>query len=125
MEESILDSIKKFIGLSIDDDTFDDELLMLINGIFMALQQIGVGPQNSLFHIEDNSSTWSDYLENPNELSMVQTYIAIRVRLVFDPPQSSALEQALKQEVAEYEWRLNIKVDDYHVEEGSNGEETD
>lgn len=125
MEESILDSIKKFVGVSVDDDAFDDELIMIVNGIFMTLQQIGVGSQSTLFHIEDNSSTWSDYLENPTELPMVQTYTAIRTRLVFDPPQSSTLEQALRQEVAEYEWRLNVKVDDYHVEEDSNDGGTD
>ena len=117
MEESILDSIKNFLGLSTDDDAFDQELLMLINSAIMALQQIGVGPQETLFSIEDNSATWSDYLENPNELPMVKPYIGLRVRLVFDPPQSSSLDQALRLEIAEYEWRLNIKVDDYHVED--------
>lgn len=122
LEESILDSIKKFIGVSTDDDVFDDEILMLINGTFMILQQIGVGDSNTLFHIEDNSSIWSDYIKDYNELSLVQTYIAIRVRLMFDPPQSSTLEQALKQEVAEYEWRLNVKADDYHVEEENSDE---
>lgn len=117
MEESILDSIKKIIGVGTEDDAFDEELLILINAVFMTLQQIGVGPQDTLFNIEDNSSTWSDYLTNPTELPMVKTYIAIRVRLIFDPPQSSSLDQALRQEIAEYEWRLNVKVDDYHVEE--------
>ena len=117
MEESILDSIKQFLGLSLDDDAFDQDVMMLINAIIMALQQIGVGPQETLFSIEDNSATWSDYLENSNELPMVKPYIGLRVRLVFDPPQSSSLDQALRLEIAEYEWRLNIKVDDYHVED--------
>lgn len=117
MEESILDSIKNFLGLSTDDDVFDQELLMLINSAIMSLQQIGVGPQEELFSIEDNSTTWSDYLENPTALPMVKPYIGLKVRLVFDPPQSSALDQALRLEIAECEWRLNIKVDDYHVED--------
>ena len=117
MEESILDSIKNFLGLSTDDDVFDQELLMLINSAIMSLQQIGVGPQEELFSIEDNSTTWSDYLENPTTLPMVKPYIGLKVRLVFDPPQSSALDQALRLEIAECERRLNIKVDDYHVED--------
>lgn len=125
MEESILDSIKKILGVSTEDDAFDDELLILINSVFMALQQIGVGPQDTLFYIEDNSSTWSDYIENPNELPMIKTYMAIRVRLIFDPPQSSSLDQALRLEIAEYEWRLNVKVDDYHVEEEGGDEDDD
>ena len=117
MEESILDSIKIFLGLSTDDDVFDEELIILINAVLMTLQQIGVGPQDALFHIEDNSSTWSDYVTNPTEIPMIKTYIAIRVRLVFDPPSSNALDQALRQEIAEYEWRLNVKVDDFHIDD--------
>jgi hypothetical protein len=56
---------------------------------------------------------------------MIKTYIAIRVRLIFDPPQSSSLDQALRLEIAEYEWRLNVKVDDYHVEEEGGDEDDD
>ena len=115
MDESILDSVKRFLGISLEEDAFDQELLILINAIFMTLQQVGVGPQDTLFSIEDNQATWSDYLEDPKSLPMVKPYIAIKVRLIFDPPSSSALDQALRQEVAEYEWRMNLKVDDYHV----------
>lgn len=124
MDESILDSIKSFLGVSTEDDIFDQEIMMLINGIFMILQQIGVGPQEELFSIEDNSSTWSDYLDNPLELPLVKPYIGMKVRLIFDPPQSSSLDQAIRQEIAEYEWRLNIKVDHYSVEE-EGGETND
>ena len=115
MDDSILNSVKASIGVNPDDDVFDQELIMLINTVLMTLQQIGVGPQDELFHIEDDSKTWSDYLEEPTELPMVKNYIAIRVRLIFDPPQSSSLDQALRQEIAEYEWRMNLKVDDYHA----------
>ena len=125
VDDSILNSIKAILGLNIDDDVFDQELIMLINTFLMTLQQIGVGPQDELFSIEDSSQTWSDYLEEPTELPMVKNYIGIRVRLIFDPPQSSSLDQALRQEIAEYEWRLNIKVDDYHVEEDTKEDEED
>lgn len=124
MEDSILDSIKSFISLNLDDDAFDQDVIMLINGVFMTLQQIGVGPQEELFSIEDNTSTWSDYLDDPKELPLVKPYIGMRVRLIFDPPQSSSLDQALRQEIAECEWRLNIKVDHYSIKE-EGGEEDD
>ena len=123
MEDSILDSIKMFLGLSTEDDIFDQEVMMLINSAIMALQQIRVGPQDKLFSIEDNSATWSDYLEDPTELPMVKPYISIKVRLIFDPPQSSSLDQALRQDLAEYEWRLNVKVDDYHIDEEGGDED--
>ena len=123
MDDSILNSIKIALGLNVEDDAFDQELIMLINSVLMTLQQIGVGPQDELFHIEDDTKTWSNYLEEPNELPMVKNYIGIRVRLIFDPPQSSSLDQALRQEVAEYEWRMQLKVDDYHVQDTNDESE--
>ena len=126
MDDSILNSVKIALGLNVEDDAFDQELLMLINSTLMTLQQIGVGPQDRLFNITDSTATWSEYLEDPTELPMVKNYIGIRVRLIFDPPQSSSLDQALRQDIAEYEWRMNLKVDDYHAlysDEEVEGEE--
>ena len=45
------------------------------------------------------------------DLAGVKTYIYLKVRLVFDPPQSSAAMEAIKQNIAELEWRLNVTVD--------------
>ena len=109
MSESILTSIKKLLGIAEDYTHFDADVLMHINMAFMVLYQLGVG--NTPFRITDKSSTWSDFLGDATDLEGVKTYIYLKVKLVFDPPQSSAAMEAIKQNIAELEWRLNVTVD--------------
>lgn len=108
--ESILLSIKKMLGPAGTYDAFDPDIIMHINSAFMVLHQLGVGPSEGFF-IEDDSSIWSDYLADPMKLHGVKTYMYAKVKLVFDPPSSSAHMQALKDTVNEFEWRLNVAVD--------------
>ena len=107
---SILTSIKKLLGITYEDTSFDDDIIMGINSTFMILRQLGVGPKEG-FSISDETTTWSDYLEDISKLELVKTYIYKKVRLMFDPPQSGIAVEALKNEIAEYEWRLNVEVD--------------
>ena len=44
MEESILTSIKKLLGITEDYEQFDTDIIIHINSVFMILTQIGVGP---------------------------------------------------------------------------------
>lgn len=109
MNESILTSIKKLIGLSEGDTSFDPDLIIHINTIFFTLNQLGVGPENP-FRISGPEATWSDF-ENSGDIEAIKTYIYLKVKLVFDPPSNSALLSAMKEEAKEYEWRLNVAVD--------------
>ena len=109
MEESILTSIKKLLGITEEYTHFDPDIIMHINSVFMVLTQLGVGPSEG-FMIEDSSSIWEDYLENPTQLQMVKSYMGLKVRLLFDPPTSSAHMDCIKQQIAEFEWRLNVAV---------------
>lgn len=110
MSDSILTSIKKLLGITEEYTHFDADVLMHINMAFMVLYQLGVGPSTP-FSIEDASATWSDFLGDSIDLAGVKTYIYQKVKLVFDPPQSSAAITALKESIAELEWRLNVTVD--------------
>lgn len=110
MSESILTSIKKLLGITEEYTHFDADVLMHINMAFMVLYQLGVGPSTP-FSISDKSATWSDFLGDSKDLEGVKTYIYQKVKLVFDPPQSSAAITALKENIAELEWRLNVTVD--------------
>lgn len=110
MSDSILISIKKLLGITEEYTHFDADILMHINMAFMVLYQLGVGPSTP-FSISDASATWSDFLGDSLDLAGVKTYIYQKVKLVFDPPQSSAAITALKESIAELEWRLNVTVD--------------
>lgn len=109
--DSILDSVKKALGIVPENTDFDDVLIIYINGILSTiLPQLGVGPENG-YTIEDKGDEWADYISDLTNLESVKTYIALKVRLIFDPPTSSAVLESIKAMIAELEWRLNVTVD--------------
>ena len=113
--DSILISIKKLLGIIEDYEHFDPDIIMHINSVFSILTQLGVGPADG-FSITGAGETWSDYIQDEKKLEMVKSYIYQKVRLLFDPPTSSALMEAANNAVAELEWRLNVAVE--NVESG-------
>ena len=109
--ESILTSIKKLLGIAEEYEHFDNDIIMHINSVFMILTQLGVGPSKG-FVITDSSASWDDFLpEGGEKLQAVKTYMYMKVRLMFDPPTSSAVMESMNRMVSEFEWRLNVAVD--------------
>ena len=111
MDESILFSVKKLLGGLVPEyEAFDDQIIMHINSAFQILYQLGVGPSVP-FYIEDDGAIWSDFVEDINNLSMIKTYVGLKVQQMFDPPQGGAVAEAAKRMIDELEWRLNVQVD--------------
>lgn len=110
MEESILITIKKLLGITKDYKNFDIDIITHINTTFITLNQLGVGPEDG-FMIEDDEATWSDFIGDNKKLNLIQTYIYLKVKQVFDPPQSSAVMEANKQTINELEWRLTVQAE--------------
>ena len=110
MDDSMLDSIKKILGMPPVYDAFDTDLVIHINSVFGILAQLGVGPEGG-FSISDNTTLWKAYLGDSKDLEMVKSYIALKVRLIFDPPTIGAVMDAMKEQIRELEWRLNVQVD--------------
>lgn len=109
MVESILDTIKQMLGIPSTDTAFDNDILVNINSAFMTLNQLGVGPA-TVYSIEDNTPTWIDFLTDSVMYSAVKTYIYLKVKVVFDPPGTSFLLDAMQRQINELEWRLNVQV---------------
>ena len=105
--ESILTSIKKSVNLEEDCVDYDTDIIMHINTVFSNLTMLGVGPSSG-FRITDNKSKWSDFLGEDIRLENVKTYTSLRVRLIFDPPSSSAVIEAMKREIDKLEWLINV-----------------
>lgn len=110
MEESILNSIKKLLGIAADYEHFDTDIIIHINTVFMTLNQLGVGPSEG-FRIEDTTAVWDDYIEEDDNLDAVKTYMYLRVKLLFDPPLNASLHATIKESIQEYEWRLKTQVE--------------
>ena len=118
--DSILNSVKIANGITEDNTDFDDILIMYTNAVLSTiLPQLGVGHQKG-YTIESSDEAWADYLEDYSNLEAVKTYVPLKVRMIFDPPASSAVAEAIKNTIAELEFRLNIVVDTGNVgEEGT------
>lgn len=110
MNESILTSIKKLLGIAKEYTNFDTDIIIHINSVFMTLHQLGVGPTGG-YRITGDTELWSSYISNESNLDAVKTYVYLKVKLVFDPPLSSAVMEANKQLINELEWRLNVQAE--------------
>lgn len=103
---AIFVSVKKNLGIAADDHNFDDSIIMYINSVFMILNQLGVGP-GLPFSITGDTEDWSDFFGTTVSLEAVKSYMYVKVRLLFDPPSSSALLESMQKMASELEWRLN------------------
>lgn len=112
MEDSILVTIKKMLGLDSNYTAFDTDIIVFINTAMMTLQQIGVGAAGGLT-VTGITEKWSDFLPSDMMLEGVKTYIYLIVKMVFDPPASSFVMDAMKQQKEELEWRLREQAEFY------------
>ena len=118
MDDSILVSIREKFGGQLFDDPkeaspFDGELIMDINSALMILSQVGVGTPG--FSISDVYDSWDDFLgdskQSIEDLELIKTDVYMRVKLMFDPPNSATLIGLLKEQISENEWRLRLRAE--------------
>lgn len=108
---SILDTVKHSLGIEPEYNHFDPDIIMHINSVMVTLRQLGAGPSSG-YRITGPEQTWEDYLgEDAGRLCDVQTYLCVKVRLIFDPPMSGSVKESLEKIAAELEWRINAEVD--------------
>lgn len=111
MMDSILNSIKKLLGIDSEYTQFDPDIIIHINSVFMTLYQLGVGPSEG-FRIDDAYATWDEYIsDNDVLLGAVKSYMYLKVRMLFDPHLTSSVTELMKEQAKEFEWRMNVMVD--------------
>ena len=115
--DSILTSVKKIVGISEEDESFDTDLIIHINSVLMILNQLGVGPPEG-FSISDKTSVWSDLISENSSIEAVKSFVGLKVRMVFDPPASSAVADAINKTISELEWRILCNVENKANETG-------
>ena len=107
MTKSILTSTKKLLGIDKALKIFDTDIIIHINSAFSDLHQLGVGPIEG-FSITDEDDTWGMYIGDKTTIDSVRSYIYLRVRLLFDPPQTGPTIGAFEKQIEKLEWRLNV-----------------
>lgn len=114
--ESILNDTKKLLGIAKDYNHFDQDIMMHINSVFMILTQLGVGPSDG-FTITGTSETWEDFIEDRKHIELIKSYIYLKVKLLFDPPSSSAVIESTNNMIREFEFRLNVAAETSEMKE--------
>lgn len=107
---SILDDVKQMLGLELFDSSFDSEILLHINSVFMILGQLGVGSSTG-GRVVDRVQTWDEFFGAQADIEAVKSFTYLKVRLMFDPPTSSFVLESINKMASEFEWRLNVQVD--------------
>ncbi|HPT61512.1 MAG TPA: hypothetical protein PLN81_07965 [Bacillota bacterium] len=107
MATSILTSTKQILGIAEDYTPFDLDIITHINAALSTAAQLGVGPSSGFF-IESDAEDWTDLHLPGTQLSLLKTYVYLRVRMLFDPPSTGYLVTAMENQLEQYEWRLNI-----------------
>lgn len=112
MDENILGSIKKLLTGGDDETYFDPDLIIHINSVLSILNQLGVGTDFRLTTENYSDATWSDFMDPVANLQDVITYVFIRVKMIFDPPESGTVMNAYTAMKDELEWRINIQAEE-------------
>ena len=118
--DSILNTIKKMLGLDPEYDAFDQELVVFINTALSNLHQIGVGPDYG-FMINGSEESWSELLpaEVTPSIQNVKSYIYITVKMLFDPPGATNHSNALSESLKELTWRISVKREEDRHDSGT------
>lgn len=110
MTDSILQTIKSMLGLDVDCDDFDIDVITNINSALFSLNQLGVGPENP-YVITGEEQTWTDFLGETTDFDACKMFVYFKTRLGFDPPGNSFVLQSMEKQINELEWRLNIQAE--------------
>lgn len=109
--DSILNTVKSFIGIPNESTDFDSDIIIFINMSLFALYQFGVGPTMPYIVI-DSQNTWDEFLKDTgSNFNSCKAYVNLRTKLLFDPPQSQAVIGSYERAISELESRLNMQAE--------------
>lgn len=112
MDESILKSVKKVLGIDENYEDFDQDVMMTINSAIHTLYQIGYDNAKN-FIVTSHEDEWEDLFEDEDDglTSLIKSYIYTKVRMLFDPPTSSFVLTSLENQNKELEWRIYAELE--------------
>ena len=105
MINSVLLSTKQMLGISPEDTSFDVNVIMSINTALTTLMDLGLTEVEDEI-VTDDDMTWDDLLGGRTDVEYVKTYVYQKVKMIFDPPTSTAAIDAMQRSISELEWRI-------------------
>lgn len=113
MDESILNSVKKMLGgnLTVDDTSFDLEIIPLINLSLATLVQLGAGPSDG-YSITGSENLWSEFSTDKEVVNLAKQYCYLKIKILWDNSTlPGAVIEVYKEQIKEIECRINYWVD--------------
>ena len=90
-----------------ESDFLGGKLAMSIGGYYKSSTDLATYKDG--FTITGDTETWKQFLgSDSSKLMAVRTYVYLKVKIIFDPPQSSAAIESINRLINEFEWRLNV-----------------
>jgi hypothetical protein len=122
IKDSILQSTKLGLSVPAEYDEFDFIITLHINTALSTLTQLGVGPVVG-FIVQNPETTWDEFYGEDPRFSMIQSYIILKVRMLFDPPSTGPLMEAMTKQIDQLEWRINAEreYDKWNLEKDIDG----
>lgn len=108
--DSILVTIKKMLGLDEFDDSFDIDIITLINSVIVSLSQMGIGP-SSVYIVTSKDDKWIDFLGENSNLEAIKTYMFLKVKMTFDPPSNPTVIKSMQDTISEIQWRSMLSIE--------------
>ena len=109
ISDSILSSVKKLIGISEEDESFDLDIMLNINAAAAVLFQLGV--LKKPFTVTSKEDIYEDMIPDGTEdvINQVKMYFLYKTKLGFDSSTASAIViEVIKDLIKETEWRLQV-----------------
>lgn len=109
LSNSILSSVKKLIGISEDEKSFDLDIMLNINAASSTLYQLGV--LQKPFTVTSKEDTYGDLLPGGSEdiINQIKMYFVYKTRLGFDSSTlSGTVIDVINNMIKEAEYRLMI-----------------
>lgn len=108
MEESILKTVRPACDISPDCADFDDVIIPIINMTFAYIYRMADLKTDHMFRINDETEKWTDVMpyDDNGLLDCVKAYVCKKTKMLFDPPASSTLQEAIKSQLNELEWNI-------------------
>lgn len=103
----VLNDIKLQLGIPVEHNHFDTQLIIHINSAVSVLRQLG-----NFQNTERVTSTteWDEVIEGFSNAEMIKDYIYMKVRMIFDTP-TGAVKEAHKELLSEFESRIKYLTD--------------
>lgn len=113
MNDNVLQIVKKLLGIDPSIDAFDMDIRMHVNSVLLNLEQLGVGLK--IYSVNTGNETFGDLTDDTQLAGRLPTYFYLKVRLLFDPPSTSFVIDAIQKQIQEIEWRLNVEYEGEEV----------